>query len=112
MVRDIFVRTLGNQVTVYDKEGNVLKMIPEPPANPPKVTYFNIVEFENKLMGITFEDEMPDYFIDLETDERFQEITETAEYKRTMKKLELRSKVSLITVILCIIGALAFNYLL
>ena len=112
MVRDIFVRTLGNQVTVYDKEGNVLKMIPEPPANPPKVTYFNIVEFENKLMGITFEDEMPDYFIDLETDERFQDITENAEYKESTKTMEFRSKASLIIIILCILCALVFTYLI
>ena len=49
---DIKVRTLGNQVTVYDNNGNVINQIPPPPSVPPKVKYVNIIEIEDRIMGI------------------------------------------------------------
>lgn len=67
------VSTLDDKVTVYDLQGNIIKQIPEPPENPPKVTYFNIVEYEDRLMGID-PDAKPDFFIDLENDERFFDV--------------------------------------
>ncbi len=109
---DVFVRTLWDQVTVYDKDGNVIKMIPEPPPVPPKVTYFNIVEFENKLMGINPEDEIPDFFIDFETDERFKDIRQDPEFKELMDKMDYYSKVCPVLMVMLALGSIAIGYLI
>lgn len=69
----IRVSALDEKVTVYDLDGNIIKQIPEPPENPPKVKYFNILEYEDKLMGID-PDEKPEFFIDFENDERFRDL--------------------------------------
>lgn len=71
--RSIRVSTLDENVTVYDLEGNIIKQIPEPPDAPPKVTYFNIVEYEDRLMGID-SDAKPEFFIDFENDDRFKDL--------------------------------------
>lgn len=111
MNSEIFVRTLGNQVTVYDNEGKIVRQIPEPPPVPPKVSYFNIVEFEDKLMGKD-PDEKPDFFIDFETDERFRDITEDPEFIGDVKYLDFKNTVELITVTLCFASTVLFGYLI
>lgn len=64
------VRALGNQLTFYDDDGNVIGHDPPLPPEDPDERVLNIVDFEDRLMGID-PDAVPDFFIDLEELERF-----------------------------------------
>jgi len=105
------ISTLDENVTVYDLEGNVIKQIPEPPETPPKVTYFNIVEYEDKLMGID-PDEKPDFFVDFETDERFIDIEKNPQFNKPIKMMD-RISLSLYSCMIIIYGMMfALGYCL
>lgn len=103
------ISTLDDKVTVYDLEGNIIRQIPEPPELPPKVTYFNIVEYEDRLMGID-PDAKPDFFIDLENDERFFDVDEDPRFNEPIKWFDWVSVTicSYTFVILSIIFALGY----
>ena len=78
------ISTLDETVTVYDLEGNIIRRIPEPPETPPEVTYFNILEYEDRLMGID-PDARPDFFMDFENDERFPDIDRDPRFSEPVK---------------------------
>lgn len=78
------VSTLDENIKIYDLDGKLIKQIPEPPVNPPKVTYFNIVEYEDRMMGID-PDAKPDFFIDLENDERFLDVDKDPRFNEPIK---------------------------
>lgn len=71
------VRALGEQLTFYDDDGNVIGHDPPlPPEDPDEeVRVLNIVDFEDRLMGID-PDAVPDFFIDLDELERFADENE------------------------------------
>jgi len=66
------VRALGDQLTFYDDDGNVIGHDPPlPPEDPDEeVRMINIVDFEDRLMGID-PDADPDFFFDLKELEKF-----------------------------------------
>lgn len=61
------VSALGKQLTFYDDEGNVTghhpPLYPQPPED--QVRMINIVDFEDRLMGID-PDAKPDFFLDID----------------------------------------------
>ena len=105
----IRVSTLDDKVTVYDSEGNIIRQIPEPPEIPPAVTYFNIVEYEDRLMGID-PDARPDFFLDFENDERFRNIEDDQCFSEPVKLFDWFSVTicSYALVILSMIFALGY----
>ena len=76
------IRTLWDQITIYDDDMNIIKEIPERPPEPPpdKVRMINIVEYEDRLMGID-PNAKPDFFLDLENDERLKDVDEMPEFQ-------------------------------
>ena len=112
MGRDKFIRTLNDQVTVYDKEGNIIDQIPPPPEVPPEVKYVNILELENKLMGNDSEAK-PDFFIDVENSELFRDISEDyLELKKCFERSPHRNLLELISFMVLMIGSVICGYLL
>lgn len=111
MGRDIFIRTLDNQVTVYDEEGNVVNQIPPLPKVPPETRYVNIEELENKLMG-TDSDAKPDFFIDVANSELFREVEEEPELQTSVKHYRYHNVLELICYLLLFTGSVVAGYLL
>ena len=109
MKDDIRRRALGNQVTRYDKEGNIIEQIPPPPPVPPKVTYVNIIEIEDKIMGIDSK-AIPDFFLDFENDERFMDIEKCPEFNQPVKILNRRRLSEAVCAVLIGIASVVFGY--
>ena len=68
------IRTLGNQLTFYDEEGNIIIQIPNDPPefNDENCREINIVDYEDRLMGID-PDAKPDFFLDIDEIDDFIE---------------------------------------
>lgn len=84
------IRTLGNKLTFYDEEGNIIIEIPNDPPefNDENCKEINIVDYEDRLMGID-PDAKPDFFIDLD---------ELEEFIKKHEKVTARGHVKYITV--------------
>lgn len=108
-MRDIKVRALGKQVTIYDNEGNIIEEIPPPPEVPPTVRYVNIVEIEDRIMGID-SSAKPDFFIDFENDYRFRDLSKEPELCEPPKFLTRETIKAMACFMLIEISSLIFGY--
>ena len=80
------VKALGKQLTFYDEEGNIIGHEPPlPPEDPDEeVRMINIVDFEDRLMGID-PDAKPDFFLDIDELNDFIEKHRKVKFKFTDK---------------------------
>lgn len=104
------IRTLGEQLTFYDDDFNVIGEFPERPPEDPnaEVRMINIVDFEDRLMGID-PNAKPDFFIDFDTDERFKFLEEMEE-DEPIKIYGFDVFLKTCCLLACVFGALVIGF--
>ncbi len=104
------VRALGREMTFYDDDGNVIQHVTDKIIDNPdeECKVINIVDFEDRLMGID-PDEKPDFFIDLENDERFKDL-DLIEYRLPEKNLDFDAVLHAGYLFVIFISALIIGY--